>query len=93
MPYTATFKPSFLKDLHKLSSEIRERCGTAITAIIHDPFDVAVKKLGGHTQLYRYRIGDYRLVYYLNSRERKILFLLIAHRKEVYRHLKQLTKG
>ena len=62
----------------------------AVDRIIQDPFEVQSKKLGGYTSLYRYRIGDYRLVYYVNQEQRKILFLLVAHRKEIYRYLKSL---
>ncbi|MBI2345575.1 MAG: type II toxin-antitoxin system RelE/ParE family toxin [Deltaproteobacteria bacterium] len=87
MAYQATFKPSFLKDLAKLPTEVRERCAELIEQIISDPYDVSAKKLGGYEHLYRSRLGDYRVVYYINSQARRLLFLLIAHRKDVYRYL------
>ena len=90
MPYHAAFKPSFLKDMGKLPRHVRERCQQVIDEIIDDPFDVAARKLGGYAHLYRYRLGDYRIVYYLNQREMKILFLLVADRRDIYRHLKHL---
>lgn len=90
MAYQAAFKPSFFKDLSRLPQAMRQRCADIIERLTEDPSAVAAKKLGGHTQLYRCRIGDYRLVYFLNGRERKILFLLIAHRKDVYRYLSRM---
>ncbi len=33
---------------------------------------------------YRYRLGDYRVVYSLNDETRRVLVVTIAHRKEVY---------
>lgn len=90
MPYYAVFKPSFMKEVGRLPRPVRERCQQAIESIIQDPFGVAAKKLGGYAQLYRYRFGDYRIVYHLNQHAKKILFLLIAHRKEIYRYLKHL---
>jgi len=35
--------------------------------------------------LWRYRVGDYRLVCSINDAEVNVLVLRIAHRKEVYR--------
>ena len=88
--YSIAFKPGFFKDLKKLPKEIRERLDKVIGMIQNDPFAVSAKKLVGHVQLYRYRLGDYRLVYYLDTEKNKILFLLIAHRKEVYRELEKM---
>lgn len=90
MRYEPAFKPSFFKDMAKLPHDVRQRCDLAITQIVEDPFGVAAKKLGGYGQLYRYRLGDYRLVYCVFQRERKITFLLVAHRKDVYRYLKNM---
>lgn len=90
MSYKALFKPSFFKDLKKLPKSVRERLDVTIENLIKDPFQVRSKKLAGHTNLYRYRLGDYRLVYYLQQHRKQILFLLIAHRKDVYKNLEKL---
>ncbi|OGQ21660.1 MAG: hypothetical protein A3I05_04955 [Deltaproteobacteria bacterium RIFCSPLOWO2_02_FULL_44_10] len=87
LPYELLFKPSFFKDLKRLPKEIRDRLTLVFENIRRDPFAVAAKRLVGYTDLYRYRLGDYRLVYYVKRNERKIMILLIAHRKEVYRFL------
>ncbi len=92
MTYQAAFKPSFFKDLAKVPAEMRARCEAAITQIIADPFGTAAKKLGGVPNIYRYRLGDYRVVYYGGRREKKILFLLMAHRKDVYRVMARQIK-
>jgi mRNA interferase RelE/StbE len=34
---------------------------------------------------YRVRVGDYRIVYAVDDRERLVLIARIAHRREVYR--------
>lgn len=89
MRYQVVFKPSFFKEIEKLPRPIRLRCDLIIEDIRADPFDVTAKKLGGYEGLYRHRIGDYRLVYYVNQRERKITLLFVGHRKDIYRQLKQ----
>jgi len=39
----------------------------------------------GEADLYRIRVGDYRIVYYIWDREEEVLVVKIAHRREVYR--------
>ncbi|MEK9200581.1 MAG: type II toxin-antitoxin system RelE/ParE family toxin [Patescibacteria group bacterium] len=48
------------------------------------------EKLGGYKDLYRIRVGDYRIVYKKYPNE--IFVILIGHRREVYRLLEQLLK-
>lgn len=89
MAYQALFKPSFLKDIKKIPDKIRARFEIVIDRIIKDPFSVNAKKLVGHTSLFRYRLGDYRLVYYVQKHIERIVFLVVTHRKDVYKLLKR----
>jgi len=34
---------------------------------------------------YRIRVGDYRILYWINEKEKKVEITSVAHRKEVYR--------
>ena len=36
------------------------------------------------TGLYRYRVGDYRVIYRIDEQEKLVLVLKIAHRSEAY---------
>ncbi|MDZ8223021.1 type II toxin-antitoxin system RelE/ParE family toxin [Nostoc sp. ChiVER01] len=40
---------------------------------------------GDYTGYYRYRIGDYRVIYSINDEVVQVLVVAIAHRSEVYR--------
>jgi mRNA interferase RelE/StbE len=42
-------------------------------------------KLAGEPDLYRIRVGDYRIVYQVNDTKLTLLILSIGHRREVYR--------
>jgi mRNA interferase RelE/StbE len=42
-------------------------------------------KLAGQDD-YRIRGGDYRVVYAIDDRNRRVLVARIAHRRDVYRH-------
>ncbi|WP_423213202.1 type II toxin-antitoxin system RelE family toxin [Planktothrix agardhii] len=33
---------------------------------------------------YRYRVGDYRVVYSINEEKKQIIVIVIAHRRQVY---------
>jgi mRNA interferase RelE/StbE len=42
-------------------------------------------KLAGEPDLYRVRVGDYRIIYQVNDPKLTVLVLSIAHRREIYR--------
>lgn len=48
------------------------------------------EKLSGFKNVFRIRIGNYRIVYRKTAKE--IYIILIGHRKEIYNLLKQLLK-
>lgn len=47
------------------------------------------EKLSGYKDIFRIRVGNYRIVYRRSTKE--IYVILISHRKDVYDLLKQLT--
>lgn len=73
------------KDIKKIPSKIYQRIKEKILLLVNDPFPTNSKKLQDEEGLYRIRIGDYRVVYRLNSKEKFILITKVKHRKEVYR--------
>lgn len=46
-----------------------------------------IKKLTGCDNLYRLRVGDYRVIYQIRNLELIILVLKIGHRKDVYKEI------
>lgn len=73
------------KDLKSLPKEIQKKAFEAIEKVLaEDPF--AGKPLAGEFKgLWKFRIGDYRVVYTVEKARLVILVLRIRHRKEVYR--------
>ncbi|MGH8533572.1 MAG: type II toxin-antitoxin system RelE family toxin [Gammaproteobacteria bacterium] len=45
------------------------------------------RKLSGAERLYRLRIGDYRIIYFVHGAERVIEIVRVRHRRDVYRNL------
>ena len=63
MAYEIVYKPSAVRSLDKLSVEIQHRILNTIQCLSTNPRPIGVKKLQSVIDIYRIRIGDYRVVY------------------------------
>lgn len=86
-PYEIAFQSSVEKDLRKLSAENCDRVMSRIEAFASDPFPSQAIKLKGTESLYRVRVGDYRIIYEVDSEMHCILIHYVRHRRDVYRDL------
>jgi len=50
-----------------------------------EPRPSGVKKLEGASDLWRVRVGDWRVVYRISDREHLIDIIAVRHRREAYR--------
>jgi len=81
------FRPSALKELKKISSSDRKKILLYLNDRVVKGDDPRVfgKALKGNLKgLWRYRIGDYRLVCEIKDEELIVFALRVAHRKDVY---------
>jgi mRNA-degrading endonuclease RelE of RelBE toxin-antitoxin system len=82
------FNPTFVQDVKKTKDKvIRKRLAAVINALeVAESLDEIpnVKKLEGYSDLYRIRIGQYRLGLCFDEGEIELLRFL--HRKDIYRH-------
>jgi mRNA interferase RelE/StbE len=85
--YDINFKPSVEKDLRPLSKTLVTRVMERIERLKTDPFPRQAIKLSGTERLYRIRVGDYRIVYEVDTQAKQIMVHYIRHRREVYRAL------
>lgn len=83
--YNIDFKPSVHKDFRRLPKSVVERVMKRIGKLQEEPFPNGVEKLEGADRLYRIRIGDYRVIYEVNTQTLGIMVLYVRHRREVYR--------
>lgn len=84
MAYIVNLKKSAEKELASLPVKLHERIVEGLLALKENPLPSGVEKLRGR-EGYRIRVGDYRILYTVDKKERKIEVFSIAHRKEVYR--------
>ena len=85
MAYKVVYLEQVEQDLRKLDRIVVKKILVRIeTYLASDPKELG-KPLKGEFQGYwRYRWGDYRVIYKISEREILILVLRISHRKDVY---------
>ncbi len=75
------------KFYRKQDQKIQIQISTALRKLALNPRLEQAKKLAGMDELYRVRVGDYRIVYTIEDDRLVVLVVRIAHRREVYRGL------
>jgi mRNA interferase RelE/StbE len=85
--YSINFKPSVEKDLRPLSKTLISRVMERIERLKTDPYPRQAIKLSGTERLYRIRVGDYRIVYEVDTQAKEVTIHYVRHRREVYRAL------
>ena len=84
--YKVLIKPSATKEIESLGSrQDRQRIVARIRALSSNPRPHGCEKLAGHTDRYRVRQGQYRVVYSIDDAQHVIIIFRVGHRKEVYR--------
>ena len=85
--YNISFKPSVEKDLRPLPKSVVARVIEQIEKLKADPLPRQAIKLSGAERLYRIRVGDYRIVYEVDTTNNRIIIHYVGHRRDIYRRL------
>jgi mRNA interferase RelE/StbE len=72
------------KELERLPTQIQIRISKAILALEENAFPHGCKKLKNRDG-FRLRVGDYRVLYFADTKLKQIVVGVIGHRREVYR--------
>ena len=73
------------KTLKRLHGDILDRTRRAIRLLESDPRPAGYKKMVGFEDLYRIRVGDWRIIYTIEDDKLIILVLQVAVRSGMYR--------
>lgn len=85
MAFKVQWHKDIRKDLAKLDKETARKIIARVSIyLVHDPLKLGKALTGQFSGLYRYRYGDYRVLYVLDLEEEIIMVLRIRHRKDVY---------
>lgn len=80
-------KPAYLSDFVELNKNLQQAVVTALRELEQDPITPrgnTIKKLKGYTNVYRYRLGDFRLLYAAKPEVQLLQLLAIGPRGSVY---------
>jgi mRNA interferase RelE/StbE len=83
--YEIVFARSARKELQNLSRAVSERILDKIELLAKDPRAPDSRKLHGYSNLWRIRIGEYRVVYSIDDKSQIITVFIVRHRSDAYR--------
>ena len=83
MRYKLVYTFRAIEDIEKLEPGIKRRIGKTLLRYREDPFRYARKLIDPQLGSYRFRIGDYRVVFDIEGDE--IVVLRVGHRRDIYR--------
>jgi mRNA interferase RelE/StbE len=82
--YAIDIKPSVRRELEQLSNSLIARLVPKIEGLAANPRPSGCRKLRGYKDLWRIRVGDYRVVYIIDDDTKMVSVTRIAHRRDVY---------
>lgn len=82
--YSIAFARSARKDLERLDAKTVQRIFPKIENLAKHPLPAGCLKLQGSGDLWRMRVGDYRVIYSINDRTHVVDITAIRHRREAY---------
>lgn len=86
-PYSVAFKKSAEKDLRKIPREIIPHIFEHVENLAGDPVPHDAYKIASAENLYRIRVGDYRIIYQVLHESHEVTIFYVRHRSVAYRGL------
>ena len=84
MAYTLKIDDKVIKDLKKIDKTWQKRILTKMkTTLITDPHS-GKKLVGNLSPFWRFRVGNYRIIYAIEEEIVTVEVIKVKHRKEVY---------
>ena len=83
--YTIVFARSARKELQALDPTVARRVLRRIESLATTPRPPGCKKLEGSDNLWRIRIGDWRVIYGVDDGKRVVDISAVRHRRDAYR--------
>ncbi len=83
MPYQLIYTRKAYEDIQQLDRVAQKRLAKKLEQFAQDPLKYSKKIHDPALGTYRFRVGDYRIVFDLDGN--KIVILRVGHRREIYR--------
>ncbi|MBW1683082.1 MAG: type II toxin-antitoxin system RelE/ParE family toxin [Deltaproteobacteria bacterium] len=72
------------RDLKRLPPDVFQRIIPFLKALSQDPKPAGCRKLVGSKNDWRIRVGDYRIIYEIDTKEKTVSVMRVRHRKDAY---------
>lgn len=79
------FVASAARELADLDRPVQRRVARRVDQLAEEPRGTGSVKLRGADDVWRVRVGDYRIVYRIEDDRLLVLVIKVEHRREVYR--------
>lgn len=83
MPYSILYAKTAAKEIQKLDNVTKKRLRKKLEEYSKAPLAYAKKLTDSKIGTYRWRIGNYRVVF--DIKHQNIMILRVGHRREIYR--------
>jgi mRNA interferase RelE/StbE len=83
MQYILIYTRLASKDIQKLDTVAKKRLKNKLELLVTDPLHYSKKLVHSDLGTYRYRVGDYRVIFDLQDSQ--IIILRVGHRREIYK--------
>jgi mRNA interferase RelE/StbE len=83
--YDICFKQQVKKDFKHIERQYAAAIVDKIKTLEKNPFPKNSRKLTGTEMSYRLRVGDYRIIYQVDVRQKLITIFYVRHRKDAYK--------
>ena len=83
--YRVRFESGVEKQIRKLDPQNQRRILLSIGLLADNPIPPKAVQLVGEAELWRVRVGDFRIVYTVQKEELIVLVVRVGHRREVYK--------
>ena len=83
--YEVRISQTAAKQLRKLPQEDQERVAAKASSLATDPRPAGTHKLRGYEDVWRVRVGPYRILYSVADAEVIVIVLKVGHRSSIYR--------
>ncbi|MEW5986666.1 MAG: type II toxin-antitoxin system RelE/ParE family toxin [Chloroflexota bacterium] len=83
--YTVTFTRSARKELEALPASVVRKIFPRIEALSREPRPRGSRKLQGEENVWRIRVGDYRVIFTIDDADHIVDVVAVRHRREAYR--------
>ena len=84
MKYEVRILRAAEKEMDKLSALVHHRLSQKLLLLEQNPRPRGSKRLTSREE-YRLRVGNYRILYTINDKNRVVTIFSMGHRREVYR--------